>query len=310
MQWIWPVIVIPITLIAPESPWWLIRQGRLDDAEVAVKRLSSKSVANDDVAKKTVAMMQKTDLFEKKVETGTNIRDCLKHVALRRTEICIMVFVVQDFAVSPMSVTYLFEQLGLPTTQAYDASIGFSALGLIATLLAAFVLRYFGRRRTFTTGIGLLTIIQFIVAFLSLAPSYKTNRSYAWAQVALLSIAQVVYQLSIGPLTYTILTEVPSTKLKSATVGIAIAVDAMCGIVTNVATPYLLNPGEANAGGKTDFLWGGISIFSFLWCYYRLPETKNRTYEELDYLFEKRVSARKFESYVINEEELEHDLDE
>ena len=165
-----------------------------------------------------------------------------------------MIFFVQDFAVCPMSVTYPFEQLGSPTTQAYDVSIGFSALELVATLSAASVLRYFGRRRIFTTGIGLLTVIQFIVAFLLLAQSYKTNRSYSWAQEALLSVAQVVHQLSIGPLTYTILTEVPSTKLKSATVRIAIAVDAMCGIVTNVATPYLLNPNEASAGGKTDFL--------------------------------------------------------
>ena len=83
----------------------------------------------------------------------------------------------------------------------------------------------------------------------------------------------------------------------------------MYGVITYVATTYLLNPSEANAAGKTDFLWGGISIFSFLWCYYRLPETKNHTYEELDCLFEKHVSARKFESYVINEEELEHDLE-
>jgi SP family general alpha glucoside:H+ symporter-like MFS transporter len=32
----------------------------------------------------------------------------------------------------------------------------------------------------------------------------------------------------------------------------------------------------------------------------RLPETKDRTYEELDVLFEKRVSARKFQSTVVD----------
>jgi len=31
-----------------------------------------------------------------------------------------------------------------------------------------------------------------------------------------------------------------------------------------------------------------------VWTFFRLPEVKGRTYEELDILFEDRVSARKF----------------
>ena len=207
---------------------------------------------------------------------------------MRRLEIAVMVFVVQDFAESPVSPTYFFEQLGLSTEQAFYMSIGLDALGLVSTLLAAFLVRYYGRRVIFTTGIGICTVIQLLVGFLNLAPNYYSNSSFGWAQVSLLTIAASVYQFSIGPLTYTILTEVSLTKLKSQTVGIAIAVDAMCGIVTNICTPYLINPGEANAGGKTDFLLGGISIFTFMWCYFRLPDTKNRTYEELDLLFERK----------------------
>jgi SP family general alpha glucoside:H+ symporter-like MFS transporter len=38
----------------------------------------------------------------------------------------------------------------------------------------------------------------------------------------------------------------------------------------------------------------------FVWAFFRLPETWNRTYEELDVLFEKEVSARKFASTEVN----------
>jgi MFS transporter, SP family, general alpha glucoside:H+ symporter len=38
----------------------------------------------------------------------------------------------------------------------------------------------------------------------------------------------------------------------------------------------------------------------FVWAYFRLPETWNRSYEELDMLFAKRVSARKFASTEVN----------
>ena len=37
-----------------------------------------------------------------------------------------------------------------------------------------------------------------------------------------------------------------------------------------------------------------------MWKYFCLPEPKGRTYGELDILFEKKVSARKFAKAVVN----------
>jgi len=37
-----------------------------------------------------------------------------------------------------------------------------------------------------------------------------------------------------------------------------------------------------------------------VWSYFRLPEAKGRTYEELDILFAKGVSARKFKGYEVD----------
>ena len=175
IQWIWPVIIIPAVIVAPES-MVTVRNGKLEEAEKALKKLSTPS-ANVDPSK-TVAMMQKTDIYERKVETGSKIWDCLKGVALRRLEIAVMVFVVQDFAQSPVSPTYFFEQLGLSTEQAFYMSIGLDALGLVSTLLAAILVRYYGRRVILTTGIGICTVIQLLVGFLNLAPNYYSDRSF------------------------------------------------------------------------------------------------------------------------------------
>lgn len=38
----------------------------------------------------------------------------------------------------------------------------------------------------------------------------------------------------------------------------------------------------------------------FIWSYYRLPETWNRSYHELDILFAKRVPAREFANTVVD----------
>ena len=41
LQWVWPIPIIIGTLVCPESPWWLVRRGRLADAKASLKRLSS-----------------------------------------------------------------------------------------------------------------------------------------------------------------------------------------------------------------------------------------------------------------------------
>jgi SP family general alpha glucoside:H+ symporter-like MFS transporter len=38
----------------------------------------------------------------------------------------------------------------------------------------------------------------------------------------------------------------------------------------------------------------------FLWAFFRLPETWNRSYQELDILFAKRIPARKFASTEVD----------
>lgn len=49
--------LVEVLLKSAESPWWLVRSGRLDEAKVAVKRLSSNNVNHDVDAGRTVAMM-------------------------------------------------------------------------------------------------------------------------------------------------------------------------------------------------------------------------------------------------------------
>jgi len=91
IQWLWPVIILIGIPFAPESPWWLVRKGRLEDAEKSLNRLSSSIVDN----KLTLAMMIETDRLELEMQTGTTYWDCFKKINRRRTEISVMVFVIQ-----------------------------------------------------------------------------------------------------------------------------------------------------------------------------------------------------------------------
>lgn len=110
LQWIWPVPLIILLWFCPDSPWWLVRKGRLADAEKALARLSNNVSAGEH--KQTVALMVHTTNLEKEMEAGASYWDAFKGTNLRRTEIACGAFLSQitdggAFAYSP---TYFFQQ--------------------------------------------------------------------------------------------------------------------------------------------------------------------------------------------------------
>lgn len=61
----------------------------------------------------------------------------------------------------------------------------------------------------------------------------------------------------------------------------------------------MINPDQANMRGKIGFFFGGLSAISLLWTWFRVPETKDRTYEELDIMFSRGVRTRDFKKYRV-----------
>lgn len=62
--------------------------------------------------------------------------------------------------------------------------------------------------------------------------------------------------------------------------------------------PYLLNPDQADLGGKICFVFFAMAVPICIYFYFCLPEMKGRSYVEIEEIFQKRVAARKFKSYV------------
>ncbi|KAL3440166.1 sugar transporter [Aspergillus insuetus] len=286
LQWIWPVPLCVGLLFCPESPWWLLRKGRLEEAENSLRRLSS---AID--AKKTLAMMILTD---------DSYWDCFKGCDLRRTEIAIISWPIQVFAGISMNQynTYFFQQAGVSGTTAFDISIGYYGLGFVGTLVAWFLMTRYGRRPIFIGSLALMCITMLTIGFAAIAP--ESNNAAIWAQSILLVIWVFQYDASIGPLAFCIVSEVGSTRLRAKTIALGRCAFYFWFIVFGVATPYMLNPDAANWKGKTFFLYGGTCFLSGVWAYFRLPEMKGRTYEELDILFRTGTPARKFSTAHVN----------
>ncbi|KAH8805409.1 general substrate transporter [Xylogone sp. PMI_703] len=299
IQWIWPVIIFPLILFAPESPWWLVRRGRLQDAEKSVKRLSSSKAA--DHAKLSVALMVETTNLERAVTEGASYIDCFRGSNLWRTEIGCISFLSQvlvGFAITTYA-SYFFEQAGLEPANAYKLTVGQGGLHFLCTLFSTLITTRHGRRPIMIWGYIVMSTSMYIIGFTALA---HQRPAIGYAQSAMYLFWYCAYELTVGPAVYIIVGEISSTRLRSKSIALARNAYNICNIVSAVVAPYTLNPTEGNWKGKTAFLAAGLTTLVTIWAIFRLPESKGRTYQELDILFSKDLKAWQFKDASVDED--------
>lgn len=87
-----PTPLAILFFFAPESPWWLVRKGKFEEAAKAVGRLGRKSAVNPT---ETVAMMRRTIELEKSTKEPSML-EIFRGTDLRRTLIVSGVYASQN----------------------------------------------------------------------------------------------------------------------------------------------------------------------------------------------------------------------
>jgi len=148
------------------------------------------------------------------------------------------------------------------------------------------------------SGMAGMVLTLLLIGVLSYPAMY--NHDATRAQAALTLLWQGIYSLTVGPQSFAVAAEISATRVRSQTISLARNSYNVVQIIANTVEPYLINPTEADLKDKTALVWMALAFLALLCCIFRLPETKGLTYEELDILFEKRVSAWRFKTTEIN----------
>ncbi|KAK2062045.1 sugar porter family MFS transporter [Colletotrichum caudatum] len=297
VQWVWPVPILIGLFFAPESPWWYIRHNDKAAAKRALLRLTSRNQPNFN-PDETIAMIEHTDEMERLVKEGVTYQDCFRGVDLRRTEVVVGVWLVQTLGGQNLMgyFAYFLTQAGMDPGNSFSLAMGQYALGMVGTAGSWFLMHRVGRRAIHLSGLCAQCALLLVVGGLS----FSGSNASVWAIGAVLVLFTFVYDFTVGPVTYSLVSELSSTRLKNKTIVLARAAYNASNIFVNVVTNYQLSSTAWDWGARTALFWAGTCLLSSVWVYFRVPEPKGRTYAELDMLFEHGVSARKFAGTEID----------
>ncbi|KAJ1338786.1 MFS transporter SP family general alpha glucoside:H+ symporter [Microdochium nivale] len=295
LQWMFPTPLAILIFIAPESPWWLVRKGRLEDAKKSVRRLGRASlVANLD---ESVAMMRRTIDLEK-TEKEPNLLELFRGTDLYRTLIVCGVYAAQNLTGNLIAnqAVYFFKQAGIATNTAYALGLITSGLQAVFVMLSWILTSYFGRRTIYIWGSGFNTIL--LVA-LGVAACFAKSEASSLAQASLGLIISVLFTLGPAPASWVIIGETSAIRLRPLTTGVGRASYYLINIPCIQLSSWMLNEKAANLGGKCGFVWGATGLVCWIVAYFYLPEMKGRSYREIDILFRRKVPARQWKKTPI-----------
>lgn len=286
--------------IYSESPWWLVRKGRIADAKKSLLRLTSLDRETDFDADETIAMMAHTTALEEEITRGASYWDCFKGTDLRRTEIVCMCWAIQNLSGNSFSgySSYFLQQAGLDPSTSYSFALGQYSINMVGVFGVWLLMSWgLGRRTLYLYGLCGLFVMLLVMGFLGLP---EDRKAASLATGSMMIVWAACYQLSVGTVCYSLVAELSTRRLQIKTVVLGRNLYNVVGIICSVLTPYMLNPGDWNWRNYAGFFWAGACFLCIIYTYFRIPEPSGRTFAELDLLFERKVSARKFATTEID----------
>jgi MFS transporter, SP family, sugar:H+ symporter len=301
-----PVLLTVVSPFIPDTPRWLISHGKEDQALNALRRLRG-SWYHETLIAEEFQEIKEAWAIEQEFAKTASIWDMFRGTDLRRTVLSIIAVCFQASSGSMFLLiygTYFFLMSG--STQPFQDSIIVSCIGLAAVMMMTVIVRHLSRRNILIVAFVIQAFCMLIIAVVYTAA--PTSTSALRCLVAFICIYIFFYGGWTSPVAWLVAGEIPSQRLRSYTLGFGAGAGFLFGWVCAFTAPYFINPLDLNWGPKYGYIWFVSNLVTAIFIFFFIPETKDRTLEEIDEMFQNKVAARKFSSYqcVVSEQAREH----
>jgi SP family arabinose:H+ symporter-like MFS transporter len=275
-RWMFYACTIPsgvfflLMLLVPESPRWLAKNNNKYDRVIKIlSRIGGKGFAISELASIKETLRSEEGKSDKSMLSVPGIRKILV--------IGVVIAVFQQWCGINVIFNYaqeIFASAGYSVSDILFNIVITGSVNLIFTFVGMFTVDHLGRKALMLLGAGGLAGIFTITGLMY----FMHIQGLPLLIMVVTAIA--CYAMSLAPVTWVVLSEIFPNRIRGFAMSVAtFALWAACFVLTY--TFPLLNK-MLNASG-TFWLYGLICIGGFWFIYKKLPETKGKSLEQIEY---------------------------
>ncbi|KOX67160.1 Solute carrier family 2, facilitated glucose transporter member 1 [Melipona quadrifasciata] len=274
-----PAIFQVVTLpLCPESPkYLLLSKGKDMDAQRALAWLRGTIEVHDEMEE------MRAEYESVKLVPKVTLKELFVNPTLRiPLIIAIMVMFAQQLsginAVMFFS-TKIFTMAQLDKTAAQNATMAVGAMNVIMTFVSLILVEKAGRKTLLLAGFSGMFIDTALLAIcLAFA---DTSRAAAYSSIVLVMTFVILFATGPGSIPWFLVSELFNQSARPAATSVAIAVNWTANFIVSIG--FL--PLQEALGAHVFIIFAAIQAFFVFFIYKKVPETKNKTMEEISSMF-------------------------
>jgi MFS transporter, SP family, xylose:H+ symportor len=262
-------------LFVPDTPRWLVLRGRDDEALNVLNKLT-----DEDDARRTLGDIKRTLI----TRTAP-----LLSFGMGVLVIGIMLSVFQQL-VGINAVLYyaplMFQNMGASTDSAFLQTVVVGAANALFTVVAILTVDKWGRKPLLVTGAVIMAVAMFALGFLFNA------KAVGFGALVAVVVYIAGFALSWGPVVWVLLSEMFPNSIKGKALGIAVAAQWIANLFVSWTFKVLDGNSALNAmfnHGFAYWVYGAMSVLAAVFVIKFVPETKGRTLEAIQEIWERRA---------------------